>query len=71
MGEERGSNRFALGLQVLLRYQSQFGKTMKDFKTFTETNKDFRQEIEKLAQVGHFSRVGVPSGQLAVILLSG
>lgn len=38
------------GLQVLLRYQSQFGKTMKDFKTFTETNKDFRQEIEKLAQ---------------------
>ncbi|KIH67239.1 glycine hydroxymethyltransferase [Ancylostoma duodenale] len=38
------------GLEILLRYQGQAGKTMKDFKSFTETNKDFTKDIGELAQ---------------------
>ncbi|EPB76088.1 glycine hydroxymethyltransferase [Ancylostoma ceylanicum] len=38
------------GLEVLRRYQGQAGKTMKDFKSFTETNKDFLKDIGELAQ---------------------
>ncbi|KHJ80046.1 glycine hydroxymethyltransferase [Oesophagostomum dentatum] len=39
------------GLQILLRYQVLAGKTMKEFKAFTETNKDFLKDIGELAEV--------------------
>ncbi|KAK6023647.1 glycine hydroxymethyltransferase [Ostertagia ostertagi] len=42
-------------LEILLRYKGQFGKTAKEFNTFTETNQDFLKEIKELAQVGDFS----------------
>ncbi|WKX99347.1 hypothetical protein Q1695_014324 [Nippostrongylus brasiliensis] len=38
------------GLEILLRYQGQYGKTIKEFKTFTESNKDFLKDIDQLAQ---------------------
>ncbi|VDM52639.1 unnamed protein product [Angiostrongylus costaricensis] len=38
-------------LQILLKYQGQAGKTTKDFKTFTETNKDFLKDVDELANV--------------------
>ncbi|KAJ1355046.1 Serine hydroxymethyltransferase [Parelaphostrongylus tenuis] len=37
------------GLQILLKYKGHFGKTMKDFKTFTETNEDFLKDVKELA----------------------
>lgn len=36
-------------LQILLKYQDQAGKTMRDFKTFTEINKDFLKDVYELA----------------------
>uniref|UniRef100_A0A0K0CXK5 Serine hydroxymethyltransferase n=1 Tax=Angiostrongylus cantonensis TaxID=6313 RepID=A0A0K0CXK5_ANGCA len=38
-------------LQILLKYQDQAGKTMRDFKAFTETNKDFLKDVDELANV--------------------
>ncbi|VDM67626.1 unnamed protein product [Strongylus vulgaris] len=53
------------GLQILLKYQGQAGKTMKDFKSFTETNKDFLKDIGELAEkveafTSHFDIPGNP-----------
>ncbi|KAK6048474.1 glycine hydroxymethyltransferase [Cooperia oncophora] len=38
------------GLEIMQRHKGQFGKTMKDFKAFIETNKEFLKEIEELAE---------------------
>ncbi|PIO76690.1 glycine hydroxymethyltransferase, partial [Teladorsagia circumcincta] len=45
------------GLEILLRYKGQFGKTAKEFNTFTETNQDFLKDIGELAKVGESRRV--------------
>ncbi|CAI4232454.1 unnamed protein product [Auanema sp. JU1783] len=37
-------------LNIALKYNAQAGKTIKDFKAFTETNEDFKKEIGALAE---------------------
>uniref|UniRef100_A0A915PZL5 Serine hydroxymethyltransferase n=1 Tax=Setaria digitata TaxID=48799 RepID=A0A915PZL5_9BILA len=38
------------GVEILLKYQSQAGKTLKDLKAFTSTSVDFMADIAKLAE---------------------
>ncbi|CAD6190286.1 unnamed protein product [Caenorhabditis auriculariae] len=38
------------GVQIVKKYNEQAGKTLKDFKAFTESNDDFKKEIEALAK---------------------
>ncbi|VDP21542.1 unnamed protein product [Onchocerca flexuosa] len=38
------------GVEILMKYQSQAGKTMKDFIAFTSSNAQFMADIDKLGE---------------------
>uniref|UniRef100_A0A1I7XAK7 Glycine hydroxymethyltransferase n=1 Tax=Heterorhabditis bacteriophora TaxID=37862 RepID=A0A1I7XAK7_HETBA len=38
------------GIELVLKYQGQAGKTIKDLKMFTTTNEEFKKEVSKLAE---------------------
>ncbi|XGW15640.1 hypothetical protein V3C99_001245 [Haemonchus contortus] len=38
------------GLEILQRYKGQYGKTLKEFNTFVETNESFLKDVGELAQ---------------------
>lgn len=37
------------GIEILLKYKSEAGKTLKDLKAFTAENENFKADISKLA----------------------
>jgi len=39
-----------VGVKLLLKYQSQTGKTLKELKEFTASNKEFQGETAKIAE---------------------
>lgn len=47
---------FISGIQILLKYQSEAGRTLKDLKAFTSSNEAFKAEINDLgARVEKFT----------------
>ncbi|CAO4369043.1 unnamed protein product [Caenorhabditis nigoni] len=54
------------GVQIAKKYNAEAGKTLKDFKTFTATNEQFKQEVAELAKrVEEFSgKFEIPGNDL-------
>lgn len=39
-----------IGIKIAIKYQDQGGKTIREFKAFTEKNDDFKKDIGQLAE---------------------
>ena len=44
------------GIKIVLKHQDRAGKTIKDFKAFTETDDAFKKDIKALGEVRIFAK---------------